>query len=82
MTELNRIAVSCGGTGGHFYPGLSVARELNAGGGKALLVLGGKNAPKQAEIARGYGVETVRTPALPLSKNPWKFLRFLLAFLP
>ena len=81
MTELNRIAVSCGGTGGHFYPGLSVARELNAGGGKALLVLGGKNAPKQAEIARSFGVETLQVSALPPSKNPWKLLRFLLAFL-
>ncbi len=81
MTELNRIAVSCGGTGGHFYPGLCVARELNARGGSALLVLGGKNAPKQAEIARSFGVETLQVSALPPSKNPWKLLRFLLAFL-
>ena len=81
MMKLERLAVSCGGTGGHFYPGLSVARELNAAGGRALLILGGKNAPGQAEIARGFGVQTLQVAALPLSKNPLKLFRFLLAFL-
>ena len=81
MMKLEKLAVSCGGTGGHFYPGLSVARELNAAGGRALLILGGKNAPGQAEIARGFGVQTLQVAALPLSKNPLKLFRFLLAFL-
>ena len=43
MPELT-LAITCGGTGGHFYPGLSVARVLQKRGGRALLLLSGTNA--------------------------------------
>ncbi len=76
--KLERLAISCGGTGGHFYPGLSIAREFNAAGGKALLILGGKHAKKQAETAAGFGVESLQISALPLSKNPVRLLLFFL----
>ena len=38
MQELNRLIISCGGTGGHFNPGLSTACAFRDAGGKPLLV--------------------------------------------
>ena len=61
---LTRLAISCGGTGGHFNPGLSIARELKARGGTPVLILGGKHVEKQAETAAKYGIESVKKNAV------------------
>jgi len=65
--KLKSLVIICGGTGGHFLPGLSIAREFIAGAGKAKLLLSGKNAKVQSEIASGYGVTS---QILPQSKPP------------
>ena len=44
MDNLKKIVISCGGTGGHFYPGLSIARRFMELGGTPLLMLSGVNA--------------------------------------
>lgn len=75
--KLERLAISCGGTGGHFNPGLSIARELKARGGTPVLFLGGAHAEKQSETAAKFGIETFRFDAAPPSGNPWKALKFL-----
>lgn len=73
---LTRLAISCGGTGGHFNPGLSIARELKARGGTPVLILGGKHVEKQAETAAKYGIESVKIEAVPLTKNPFRLPLF------
>lgn len=65
------LAISCGGTGGHFYPGLALARAHK---GKVVVLLGDKNAQRQQKIVEGYGLEASFIPAAPLSKNPIKLL--------
>ena len=75
--KLERLAISCGGTGGHFNPGLSIARRMKENGGEPVLVLGGKHAEKQAKTAAGYGIRTIQVSAVPPSKSPLKLLKFI-----
>lgn len=75
--KLENIAISCGGTGGHFFPGLAVALEGKKEGKKVLLLVGGKNAEKQCKIAQDLGVEAIRIPASPLSLRPRNAFAFL-----
>ncbi|MCQ2378735.1 MAG: UDP-N-acetylglucosamine--N-acetylmuramyl-(pentapeptide) pyrophosphoryl-undecaprenol N-acetylglucosamine transferase [Victivallaceae bacterium] len=71
-----KIAVSCGGTGGHFYPGLALARE--AGGDASLVLLSGIHAPEQKAIAEKQGLRAVALPAMPIWKRaPFGFARGL-----
>ncbi|MBO5959796.1 MAG: UDP-N-acetylglucosamine--N-acetylmuramyl-(pentapeptide) pyrophosphoryl-undecaprenol N-acetylglucosamine transferase, partial [Lentisphaeria bacterium] len=79
--ELKRLAITCGGTGGHFNPGLSIAQEFNSTGGEAILLLGGKHAEKQLKIAADCGVTAYRISASPLSGNPIRMCRFAVDFL-
>ena len=78
MSKLEKIVISCGGTGGHFYPGLSIAREFEGQGGKALLMLSGIHAEAQMAIAASYGIEAVALAKMPRPSGIsglWGFLR-------
>ena len=79
---MKKIIISCGGTGGHFYPGLAMARENIADGGDSLLLLSGIHAAKQAQIARQNGVKAVELPYMPSpGKNPARLLKFFIGLL-
>ena len=75
--NLHRLCVSCGGTGGHFYPGLAVAREWKQQGGEVLLLLGGKHADSQIKTAEGFGIPAQKIPAAPLAHSPGGLLKFI-----
>lgn len=73
--KLVKLAVSCGGTGGHFFPGLSIARTFQAQGGDVLLLLSGIHAEAQRETAAQFGIKAVALPPMPhYRKNPLRFV--------
>lgn len=74
---LKSLAVTCGGTGGHFNPGLSVAQALKAAGGEVFLLLGGPRAESQIKTAARSGIPAFRIPAEHIPKNPFRVPAFL-----
>ena len=81
MKSLQRLCISCGGTGGHFYPGLAIAQEWKKQGGEVRLLIGGKHAVKQRATAAAAGIEGIIVDALPLARNPIGLAKFALATL-
>src|ERR1051325_1087112 len=69
------VAIACGGTGGHLFPGVAVGEALLARGVDVTLLISPKEVDQQAvKSARGMGVATL--PAVGLSGwNLFKFLR-------
>ncbi len=58
------LVIACGGTGGHLFPGLAVAEEWTARGGRVLLLVSEKKIDREASRKYdAYRFETI--PALP-----------------
>ena len=77
--KYDRVYISCGGTGGHFYPGLSIAVELAEKQKDVSLLLSGVNSEKQSLEAGKKGISALVLPRMPSpGKNPWRAILFLL----
>ena len=85
MTKSNtikRLAIICGGTGGHFYPGLTIARIFqNDKSNKACLFVGGHKVKSQHENAEKYGVDIKEVESARISKHPIKLAVFCIKLL-
>ena len=63
-----RVAIACGGTGGHLFPGLAVAEEFRASGCAVTLLISPKEVDQQAvKAARHMDVATL--PAVGLTRG-------------
>ena len=76
-----RLLISCGGTGGHFNPGLGIAKYLNQHGEESMLLLGGKHAEAQMKISADAGIRAESFDYHRPGKNPLQMLKFLMAVL-
>lgn len=69
------VAIACGGTGGHLFPGVAVGEALAARGVEVTLLISPKEIDQQAaKTSRGLGVATL--PAVGL--NGHNYLKFAL----
>ena len=59
-----RIAVTCGGTGGHVFPGVATALAMRAGGHEVALVLSGRSVEGEAPAGWDGAVLRVAIPRL------------------
>ena len=83
MEKSKRIVISCGGTAGHFNPGLGIAVELKRLGGEPLILLGGKKRDQEKQLlaAQSNGIEARLIKSMRKPANPflWIFFPFMLA---
>ena len=70
-----RVAIACGGTGGHLFPGLAVAHHLIDRGCRILLLISPKDVDQRA-VRSATGMEILTLPAVGLTRgSKWAFLR-------
>lgn len=62
------VAIACGGTGGHLFPGLAVAEQLRARGASVSVLISPKEVDQQA-VKSARGVEVVTLPAVALQRG-------------
>src|SRR6185295_6651682 len=62
------IAIACGGTGGHLFPGLAVGKELVQRGCDVMLLISPKDVDQQA-VRAARGMQVVTLPAVGLERG-------------
>lgn len=69
------VAIACGGTGGHLFPGLAIAGELQKRGCKIALLISPKDVDQQA-VKSARGMEIFTLPAVGLqNRNYFSFAK-------
>lgn len=79
--KLKKLIILCGGTGGHFFPGLSVARFFNGKDGKACLITGKHKINYKEKYSNLYGIKIFEINSRRISKNPFRILMFFFKFI-
>lgn len=70
-TQLHpHVAIACGGTGGHLFPGLAVGREVLARGGRVTLFISEKEVDRQA-VQSVRDMRIITLPSVGLTWGRW-----------
>ncbi len=75
------LIICSGGTGGHFYPALALAREYSLRGGKVTLLLSGQQVEAQRETVARHGLECREIPSVRAPRSLGQLLLFPFRFL-
>ncbi len=67
-TTSARVAIACGGTGGHLFPGLAIAGQLRQRGCAVTVLISPKEVDQQA-VRSAVDVQVVTLPAVGLSRR-------------
>src|SRR6185436_652875 len=71
---MSRFIISCGGTGGHLSPGISLAEGLQARGHETVLLISQKKV--DARLSEKYPqLKFMRMPGTGFAWHPWKLLK-------
>lgn len=81
IVKRRRALIAAGGTGGHFYPGLALGRELSRRGWQVVFIVKEGDISAPALNAEGLPYVEIPAAALPRSLNPLRHLLFLARFL-
>jgi UDP-N-acetylglucosamine--N-acetylmuramyl-(pentapeptide) pyrophosphoryl-undecaprenol N-acetylglucosamine transferase len=74
-TNAPSVAIACGGTGGHLFPGLAVAEQLRKRGSAITLLISPKEVDREA-VKSASGMEISMLPAVALqNRNYFSFAR-------
>ena len=74
-TKTPFVAIACGGTGGHLFPGIAVAEELKKRGCKIALLISPKDVDQQA-VKSATGIDVFTLPAVGLqNRNYFSFAK-------
>ncbi|MFO1459605.1 MAG: UDP-N-acetylglucosamine--N-acetylmuramyl-(pentapeptide) pyrophosphoryl-undecaprenol N-acetylglucosamine transferase [Verrucomicrobiota bacterium] len=77
-SSVRRVAIACGGTGGHVFPGLAVAQALKARGIEVVLFVSPKDVDRRALHGKSAGLRVESLPMVGLTGgNLPSFLRAL-----
>lgn len=76
-THRPQVAIACGGTGGHLFPGLAVADQLRARDCAVSVLISPKEVDQQA-VKSASGLEVITLPAVALQRG--RRLAFLRGF--
>ncbi|MBN1787066.1 MAG: UDP-N-acetylglucosamine--N-acetylmuramyl-(pentapeptide) pyrophosphoryl-undecaprenol N-acetylglucosamine transferase [Sedimentisphaerales bacterium] len=76
---MKHIYFAAGGTGGHIYPAIAVAKEILRADPSCKITFFCSQRPIDARILSGTGFNIVPLPARAFSKNPYKMLSFIKA---
>jgi UDP-N-acetylglucosamine--N-acetylmuramyl-(pentapeptide) pyrophosphoryl-undecaprenol N-acetylglucosamine transferase len=79
--KLTKLIITCGGTGGHFFPGFTIARTFKNNGGEILLITGGHKTNYKKLYSSKYNIEIKEISSARFYKSPVKILTFILMFI-
>jgi UDP-N-acetylglucosamine--N-acetylmuramyl-(pentapeptide) pyrophosphoryl-undecaprenol N-acetylglucosamine transferase len=71
------VAIACGGTGGHLFPGIAIGEALQAMGADVLLIVSEKEIDQHA-VKAARGMETFAAPAVASTAGKIPFARGLM----
>src|SRR5688572_14809922 len=70
------VAIACGGTGGHLFPGIAIGEALQAMGADVTLIVSEKEVDQQA-VKSARGMEAFAVPAVASTASKVAFARGL-----